>query len=369
MTKPPRDISWQFIDEIDNLPDGWPNGGAPELNVGILLWPEFPLMSLAGLLDALRHAADMGDNSQQVRCSWTIMSHDPGLRVASSSGITIQPDCGFLPPETFDYVVVIGGLLRSLHAGSPPGREYLRGAYAAGVPVAGVCTGSFVLAEEGLMAGRRASLHPFHIADFRARFPGVYAETGSDFIDDRGVLTCPGGISTIGLASELIRRHCGPDRATKAIHQMAVPNRIDAAPVSVSRALGFTRVADGRLRRAVFLIEQSLVRPVSTEWLAGQVNISARQLTRLFRQEFDQTPGEFIRAARLKYGRWLLKNSAESVTEIALRTGFSDCAHFIRAFRQQYQCTPGDYRASRGAVSEGYRAETVCPAPPSSSPA
>lgn len=346
MTEQTRDISWQFIDEIDNFSEGWTNGGGPELSIGILLWPEFPLMSLAGLLDALRHAADMGDNSQQVRCSWTILSHDPGLRMASSSGITIQPDSGYLPPETFDYIVVIGGLLRSLHLGSPLSREYLHVARAAGVPIAGVCTGSFVLAEEGLLAGRRASLHPFHIADFRARFPDVYAKTGSDFIDDRGVLTCPGGISTIGLASELIRRHCGPDRATKAIHQMAVPNRIDAAPVSVSRAIGFTRVADERLRRAVFLIEQSLVRPISTGWLADQVNISARQLTRLFRQEFEQTPGEFIRAVRLKYGRWLLKNSAESVTEIALRTGFSDCAHFIRAFRQRYKCTPGNYRAS-----------------------
>lgn len=356
MTGQQRDISYRFIDEIDSLPNDNPIGGAPELNVGILLWPEFPLMSLAGLLDALRHAADMGDNSQQFRCSWTIMSHNPQQRVLSSSGISVQPDCGYLPPGNFDYVVVIGGLLRSLHQGSQQSRDYLRAAHHAGVSLAGVCTGSFVLAEEGLLPDRRASVHPFHIADFKARFPGVHAETGSDFIDDRGVLTCPGGISTIGLATELIRRHCGPDRATKAIHQIAVPNRIDDAPVLVSRALGFTRVADLRLRRAVFLIEQSLVRSITTEWLASQVSISPRQLTRLFRHEFNQTPSEFIRNARLKYGHWLLKNSAESITEIALRTGFSDCAHFIRAFRQRYQCTPGDYRASRqGVCNRGLR--------------
>lgn len=347
MTDQRDDISYAFIAEIDKRSDAITPGDRPELNVGILLWPEFPMMALAGVLDSLRHAADMGDNSQQVRCSWTLMSGAPQRRIPSSSGITLLPDGGYLPPTHFDYIVVIGGLLRSLKQGPPQDRGYLRAAQAAGIPLAGVCTGSFVLAEEGFLAGHRASIHPFHLDEFRQRFPEVYAETGLDFIDDRGVLTCPGGISTIGLTTEMIRRHCGPDRATKAIHQMSVPCRIDATPVSVSRALGFTRVADLRLRRAVFLIEQSLVRPVSTEWLARQVNISTRQLTRLFRQEFNTSPSEFIRTARLRYGRWLLKNSAESVTEIALGTGFSDCAHFIRAFRQQYGVTPGDYRASR----------------------
>lgn len=319
----------------------------PELSVGILLWPEFPLLALAGLTDALRHAADLGDNSQKMRCSWSLMSYTPFKPVATSSGISIQPDCGYLPVESFDYIAVVGGLLRSLHLGSSGDREYLHRAHRAGVPIIGVCTGSFILAEEGFLTARRASIHPFHLNDFRERFSNVHAETGHDFIDEGDVLTCSGGISTISLATELIRRHCGPDRATKAIHQVSVANKIDATSISVSRAIGFTRVSDSRLRSAVFLIEQSLVKPISTTWLASQVNLSTRQLTRLFNAEFGKTPGEFIRTTRLKYGRWLLKNSAESVTEIALRTGFSDCAHFIRSFQREYGCTPGVYRAEQ----------------------
>lgn len=334
--------SYDIVADIE-FNEGKPSSG-PELNIGILLWPEFPLLALAGLTDALRHAADLGDNSQKMRCSWSLMSHNPEKPVFTSSGISIQPDSGYQPVENFDYIAVVGGLLRSLHLGSSGDRKYLHRAHQAGVPVIGVCTGSFILAQEGFLTARRASIHPFHLNDFRERFPNVRAEVGHDFIDEGDVLTCSGGISTISLATELIRRHCGPDRATKAIHQVSVANKIDATSVSVTRAIGFTRVSDSRLRSAVFLIEQSLVKPISIPWLAAQVNLSPRQLTRLFSAEFGKTPGKFIRTARLKYGRWLLKNSTESVTEIALRTGFSDCAHFIRSFEHEYGCTPGAYR-------------------------
>lgn len=353
-SKSVKETTWPMADAreavlaIDETRNGTP-GGIPQLNVGILLWPEFALLPLAGFTDALRHAADMGDDSQKIRCSWSLMSATPTVPVRSSSGMTMLPDSGFQPPERFDYIVVIGGLLRSLHHGNPAGRRYLHLAHHAGIPLIGICTGSFILAQEGLLDGHRAAVHPWHLADFQAQFAHVTPLTGVDYLDEGEVLTSPGGISAITLAAELIRRHCGPDRATKAIFQMSTPNKVDAASVAVSRAIGFTRVSDSRLRKAVFLIEQSLVKPIGTDWLAEQVNLSSRQLTRLFQTEFQQSPGAFIRTARLRYGHWLLMNSTESITEIALRLGFSDCAHFIRLFGREFGCTPGSCRALRTA--------------------
>ena len=331
-----------LVDEIDRQSPFLAT--RPDLNIGLLLWPEFPILSLAGLADALRHAADLGDNSQKLRCAWTIMANNPGSPVHSSAGIEVQPDSTYRDPAQFDYIAVIGGLIRSLDKAPIESRAYLRRAHAAKVPLIGICTGSFVLAQEGLLDGRRACLHPYHLAEFKDRFPKVQAEGNLDFIDDGDILTCAGGISIITLASELVRRHCGPDRATKTIHQMSVPNKADAVPVAVSQALGYTRVADPRLRRAVFLVEQSLVRPISPQWLADQVHVSRRQLARLFQAEFGQAPAEFVRTTRLRYGRWLLQNSAESVTEIALRIGFADCAHFIRQFSREFGMTPGALR-------------------------
>jgi transcriptional regulator GlxA family with amidase domain len=171
--------------------------------------------------------------------------------------------------------------------------------------------------------------------------------TNLDFIDDGDRLSCAGGISIISLATHLIGRHCGQERATKTVYQMSVPNKADTANVAVSQAIGYTRVADPRLRRAVFLLERSLREPISPAWLAQQVGLSERQLGRLFEAEFGRPPSAYIRSTRLRYARWLLQNSDETVTEVALRTGFADCAHFIRQFRAEFGDTPGALRRAR----------------------
>jgi hypothetical protein len=74
-------VSYDFIEEIDHLDDILPHW-LPELRVGILLWPEFPILALASLVDALRHAADNGDDSQKKRCFWTIMGDSPKGKMA-----------------------------------------------------------------------------------------------------------------------------------------------------------------------------------------------------------------------------------------------------------------------------------------------
>ena len=86
------------------------------------------------------------------------------------------------------------------------------------------------------------------------------------------------------------------------------------------------------------LIEQFLTRPLTTAGLAREVALSERQLNRLFHAEFGKTARD-LSAAPLRYACWLLKNSQQSVTDIAQRMGFSDCAHFIRHFQTEYGCT------------------------------
>jgi transcriptional regulator GlxA family with amidase domain len=318
-----------------------------DLNVGLVLWPDFPLLSLAGFFDALRHAADFGDNSQKLRCSWTVIGPGKGARVAASCGVEVACDAAYGDPRPFDYIGVIGGLLRSMDQGPPEGLAYMDRVAKSDVPLIAICTGTFLLARQGYLDGRRVCIHPYHYEEFRAQFPRVHAVTNLDFIDDGDRLSCAGGISIISLATHLIGRHCGQERATKTVYQMSVPNKADTANVAVSQAIGYTRVADPRLRRAVFLLERSLREPISPAWLARQVGLSERQLGRLFEAEFGRPPSAYIRSTRLRYARWLLQNSDETVTEVALRTGFADCAHFIRQFRGEFGDTPGALRRAR----------------------
>jgi transcriptional regulator GlxA family with amidase domain len=348
LNKPARDVNSgrELIDLIDNEIDSrLRKSVVHELNIGIVLWPEFPLLSLAGLIDVLRHAADHADNSRKLRCSWTIMGGpNRGAAVVSSCGVEIRADDLFLDPRQFNYIAVIGGLLRSTGRARPESRAYLQHVANSGVPLMGICTGTFVLASAGLLDGRRVCLHPYHVQEFKKMFPQVHSITNVDYVDDGDRLSCAGGISVISLATHLVAQHCGQDRATKAVHQMTVPNRTDTSQVAVSQAIGYTRVADPRVRRAVFLIEQGLLRAMSPDWIAKQVGVSGRQLARLFQAEFGLSPAAYLRQARLRYAKWLLQNSQETITEVALRTGFCDCSHFVRQFHQEFGLAPGKFR-------------------------
>jgi transcriptional regulator GlxA family with amidase domain len=315
----------------------------PDLTVGILLWPGFPLMSLTGIVEPLRHAGDFGDNSRPVHCRWSVLG-DRGASVTASCGIAIQADVAYVNPEEFDYLVVIGGLLNQLRSAPARHRDYLRIAASAGVKIIGACTGVFVLAQEGLLTGHRVCVHPFHRKDFHSAFPSLRFTTRDDFLIDRDRITAPGGISILSLMTELIRKHCGADRAAKVAHQLALTDRASANAFDKAQVSSFRHSADPRLQRAVVLIESRMGQNTSPDEIATEVGLSARQFGRLFREEFGMTPKKFIVETRLRYALWLIQNGKQSVTAIAYETGFADNAHLTTSFKAKYGKSPTDYR-------------------------
>lgn len=317
--------------------------GAAELSIGIMLWPRFPLLSLSGLTDALRHAADTGDQSRPIRCQWKVLG-TPGQRVVSSSGLDVPIDSELTDPDRFDYIVVIGGLLDSIEAVPKSYAAFLHQAAAAQVPLIGLCTGSFVLAQHGLMEGRTACVHAYHGDDWKQRFPALRVVINKDFIIDRDRITCAGGISVIELALHLIGMHCGPDRAGKVVHQMTVAKNTSSSFVDRRKALGYASSSNRRLHEAVMLMEKHMAEPLDIDAIAHLVGTSKRQLERLFVAETNNSPAQFYRQVRLRFGRWLLVSSDRQIGEIAFECGFADAPHFIRHFQSMFGMSPGKLR-------------------------
>ena len=315
----------------------------PDLTIGILLWPTFPMMSLTGIVEPLRHAADFADHSRPVHCRWSIMG-ERGFAAAASCGIKVPADLPYSNPTDFDYIAVIGGLLQHLRDGPKRHRDYLRTAAAAGVPLIGACTGSFILAQEGLLAGRRVGVHPFHREDFRVAFPTLRVSTREDFITDDSRITVPGGVSILSLMTMLIRNHCGADRAAKTVHQLSLSKQPDVGEFEKSRVSNFRYSSDSRVQRAVVLIESRMGQGVTPQIAASHVGLGARQFARLFQENLGMTPKRFIIETRLRYAKWLVSNSNQSMTAIAYETGFSDCAHFTTSFKAKYGASPTSLR-------------------------
>lgn len=343
----------ELVDRLDassTAPDSSHRRSGAELNVGILLWPRFPLLSLGGLCDALRHAADRGDQSRQLRCIWTTIGA-ANTFVESSCGIAVPVQSAFPDVRQFDYIVVIGGLLPDLDQVDKRYWSYLHEAMRAGIALVGICTGSFVLARAGLMDDHVACVHSFHYDDYRALFPGLRVITHADYLIDGARITCAGGISVIELAARLINLHCGPDRASKVIHQMTVSRRAGSSFIERRKALGYLSVGDATVRHAALLMEENLEAPLNIAVIAKIVGTSVRQLERAFMAEMSVSPNEFYRRMRLRYARWMLLNTPRKVTDIAYECGFADSAHFIRVFREAYGVTPGKLRASHAGAA------------------
>ena len=326
---------------------GQPRNGA-ELHIGLVLLPSFPLLSLAGFCDALRHAADLGDQSRPLRCAWTLLGTQAG-EVQSSCGASVRVKSIDEHADTFDYLVVIGGLLSHMEAIDVRLWPYRAAIDALGVPLIGLCTGSFVLAKAGYMQDRVACVHAFHYEDYKTRFPGLGVVTNADYLIDGNRITCAGGVSVIELATRLISLHCGVDRAAKVVHQMTVTRRSGTSLTERRQALGYMRVDDVRVRHAIVLMEENLEAPLTIATVAKMTGNSVRQLERLFLTSVGVTPKDFYRTMRLRYARWLLLNSTRRITDIAYQCGFADSAHFIRNFKDIYDITPGKLRT--GAAS------------------
>lgn len=328
---------------------GHPAPGGVALSAAILLWPNFPLMSLAGIVESLRHAGDLGDRSRQRFVRWDIL----GGRTRSSCGLSVEATADYVNPRCYDYLFVIGGLLRDLDRVPDRHLDYLHLARRAGCTIVGVCTGSFVLAAEGLLDGCTACVHPYHRADFETAFPRVKAVSDVDFEIAGKVVTVPGGISILPLMTRLIGRSFGPDRSAKTVHQLSLSARraeAGADPSGMTRQLTIT---DPRIQTALVVLESRASRNPSIGALARSLGLSERHFLRLFRAHVGTSPKDYLVDQKLRAAVWLLRNSGASVTSIAYSTGFSSGASLADHCRRRLKTTPSALRRGARVAVDG----------------
>lgn len=309
-----------------------------KLRIGFVLAPRFTLAAFANFVDAIRLAADDGDRSRQIDCEWAVLG-DPGETIESSCGLHVAPWAPLEDPTSFDYIVVVGGLLHGRVRASSHINQFLKAAAKAKVPLVGLCTGSFILARAGLLNGYQACVSWFHINEFRDEFPKLSAESTRLFVIDRDRLTCAGGTSVVHLASHLIEKHCGRAQAIKSLRIMIEQSLLPGGAWQPEEIV--TRPAhDSLVKRAMLEIEENIGSRTPLPELARSLGISVRQLQRRFECDIGIGVREYRRNLQLSRAKWLVEHTDRSMTEIALDCGFSDSAHFSRTFREHFQVVP-----------------------------
>lgn len=325
-------------------------GREARLSVGFVLTQRFTLCAFANFVDVLRLAADEGDRSRPIQCRWKVIAPDTKA-VTASCGVSVQPQDLFGDPRRFDYIVVVGGLIEEAYQADERIENYLRQAAAAGVPLVGLCTGTFLLHRAGLMDGYRGCVSWFHHRDFLSQFGGLQPVSDQIFVVDRDRLTCSGGTSTAHLAAFLVDRHIGKAQSTKSLNIMMISGAEDGGTPQPGLTLNF-RTKDPLVTKALLLMQQSLDTPISVAELARHLQVSKRRLERHFRDALGTSPLSAFIEMRLQLARHMLETTENSIAMIAAESGFCDSSHLSRMFRRHFGRTPQDFRTTLAAVDK-----------------
>lgn len=334
-----------------NLAMGKLPGQEKVLRVGFILGRSFTLSAFSLFVDALRLGSDVEDKSGRVNCDWEVLGSTRNF-VMSSCGIPVAPTAPLHPPTEFSYIAVVGG---RLNVTEPIDREtvnYLHRAARAGVPIIGVCTGSFILAEAGVLEGHAACVSWLHHNEFRSRFPSIEVTSKRIFMEDNKVITCAGGSSVADLATYLIRKHVGEAAERNALEIMQITRRRESSEMQPRNPLGTIVVHDKRLSLALMVMEQHLEDVIGIDDVANVLAISRRQLERLFQSELGATPVSIYLKLRLDAAMRLVASTEKPLIDIALETGFENQSHFIRKFREAFSITPAAARKQLAKARE-----------------
>ncbi|WP_138471518.1 GlxA family transcriptional regulator [Poseidonocella sp. HB161398] len=328
--------------------------GLPYLRLGILLCPSFTLTPVASFIDAFRLAADREDRSRQIYYSWDFIgsAREP---VRASCGLEVTPNATTGDLDRYDCLVLCGGLLRDLPAPSPRLQAHLRKAAEEGKPIVALCTGSFLLAQAGLLDGRRCAVHFDVLGEFARRFPKALPQSGSNYINDRNIITCPGSIVAIDVAAYLISRSGDPARARKSLNYLLFKPNDGVSPATRHRSEALSRAS--RLTvDAVRYMEFRLDSPCTIDEVAAALNTTRTRLGRSFQRDLQMSPAAFWRDIRLEAACTLLGAARRSISEVAFDLGFCDSAHFCRAFKARWGMTPDEFRRGQrpaGTAEQG----------------
>ena len=302
----------------------WAKTSAAVQHFGILLFEGFSNHCLANTVEPLRAANTL---SRRRLYAWEFLSLT-GAPVASSSGLPVTPHRG-LAEARGDWLVVMPSYGFRGHGGWKTGSALRAAAHRFDI-LAGLDTGSWLLAEAGLLDGHRATIHWEEFTAFSERFPEVSAERAR-FVHDRNRVTCSGAMAAFDLVMDKISADHGNALALEVAQLFMTRDsaRSHRAPPA-SRAVN----------RALALMQDHLEDPLPIPEIARRAGLSQKTLDARMRAELGAAPATVYRRLRLNLARKLVADSDLSIAEIALRSGYGDPAAMTRAFKSEFAVTP-----------------------------
>ncbi len=272
--------------------------------------------------------------------------------IATESGIAFYAQRTISRSGLLDTIILPGGrALRQHQELRAALARWLRSAAPRARRVASVCTGTFALAESGLLDGRRATTHWRYARDLQEHRPRVNVDADAIFIKDGKFYTSAGITAGIDLCLAFVEEDLGRDIAMAVAREMVVYLRRSGGQLQYSQPLLLQVQAKDRFDDIAQWIHGHLDDDLTVEAIAEHANMSPRHFTRKFKSSFGITPADFVEELRLDEARWLLVNADDAVEKVARDVGYANDETFRRAFTRRFGVVPSDYRTRFGGAA------------------
>lgn len=309
----------------------------PRRRVGILVFDGVKMLDFVGPAEVFVEA------NQTVPGYDVILVSADGKSVQTSIGARIEVHCAAADAGRFDTVVIPGSELPPSTFVTPEVLSAARRMSWNTRRLASICSGAVILAELGLLDGRRATTHWKFAEKLARRYPSIEVEPDAIFVRDGNLYSSAGVAAGVDLALALVEEDYGADVARRVAQLLVVYMQRSGGQSQFSALLTGPVPRSPLVRKVVDLICADPAFPHTVQTLAAHARVSVRHLARLFRAELERTPAEYIAFIRFGVARDML-HAGHSVTEAAMAAGYGSSEALRRAFVARLGISPRKYQ-------------------------
>jgi transcriptional regulator GlxA family with amidase domain len=316
--------------------------------VVLLAFPDVQVLDVTGPLEVFANAnrrLDAEEDPRSPRYTIEIVAAQAGP-LRTMSGLQIVADRAFRDVRgPIDTLLVAGGEGTRAAVRDRALIDFIRRAAPRARRVASICSGTFLLAEAGLLDGKRATTHWAYAAELARSYPRVHVETDPIFVRDGKVWSSAGVCAGMDLALALAGKDHGRELALTVAQWMVIFLKRPGGQSQFSVGLAAQATEHERIREIQTWAHAHIAADLGVAALAKRAAMSPRNFARVFAREVGETPARWVERARIEAARRLLEESEDGVERVAERCGFGTAETLRRAFQRQLHVSPAAYRA------------------------
>jgi len=317
------------------------------MRIAMLAFPDVQVLDVMGPLEVFSRASrwlrDHGKSPGHVYEVEIIGLKRGAFR--ASSGLRLYADRGIADAGGgIDTLLIAGGQGVERYRSHAPLKRWIRRQSRLVRRLASICTGAFLLAEAGLLRGRRATTHWNHCSTFARDFPEIQVEPDTIFVRDGSLYTSAGVTAGMDLALAMVEEDLGREVALATARELVMFLQRPGGQAQFSAQLSVQLAEHQPLRELQSYIVDHPGDDHSVARLAHRVAMSPRNFARVFTREVGTTPARFVASVRVETARRLLEETSEPLEAVCARSGLGTPESMRRAFLRALGVAPGRYR-------------------------